>query len=127
MLKRRITTKDAPSNTRLFKKANRMADSATYRARKKGLPHDSMATIREECLRQMVQTKGRCPYLFQRYKIKTDKHQHDFCPTLDRKIPEKGYVVGNIEVISKLANSIKQNVGSLEVRAVADAMELRGL
>lgn len=32
---------------------------------------------------------------------------HDNSPTLDRTVPELGYVVGNVEVISRRANTIK--------------------
>lgn len=38
---------------------------------------------------------------------------HDGSPTLDRIVPEKGYVKGNVAVISHKANRIKNN-GSLE-------------
>jgi hypothetical protein len=127
MLKSRKTSRNSPSNTRLFNKAFKMAESAAYRAKQKGLPCDSNRTIREECLRQMIQTNGRCPYLFKRYKIKYGKGADDYSPTLDRKVPAKGYVIGNIEVMSARANRIKSNANSIEVRAVADAMELRGL
>lgn len=33
----------------------------------------------------------------------------DSSPSLDKIIPELGYVVGNIQVISKLANNMKTN------------------
>ena len=41
-------------------------------------------------------------------------------PSLDRIIPEYGYVKGNVVFISNLANSIKQNVTETELYAVAD-------
>ena len=127
MLKKRSTARNAESFTRLFKKAYNMADGATQRARLKGLPCDSMKTIADECLRQMIQTRGSCPYLYKRYKMKAVAGGSDFSPSLDKKIPSKGYVIGNIEVMSMRANRIKTDADSLEVRAVADAMALRGL
>ena len=128
-LRKRSLYSKSESYVRLFKKANKMAANAIYRARKNGLPHDSIKTLREECLRQFIKTNGRCPYLYKRYSLTSKAHggPGDCSPTLDKQIPELGYVIGNIEVISHLANTIKQNVGSHEVRAVADAMEMRGL
>ncbi len=41
-------------------------------------------------------------------------------PTLDRLIPELGYVKGNVQVISHRANSIKSNATYDEIQLVAD-------
>jgi len=41
-------------------------------------------------------------------------------PSLDRVIPELGYVEGNVVFISHLANKIKQDVTEKELYAVAD-------
>jgi hypothetical protein len=43
--------------------------------------------------------------------------------SLDRIDPEKGYVVGNVAVISFKANTIKSNANASEIRAVADWLE----
>jgi hypothetical protein len=43
--------------------------------------------------------------------------------SLDKFIPELGYVPGNVAIISDLANRIKNNATAAEVRAVADWME----
>lgn len=59
--------------------------------------------------------------------IKGDKVLHDGSPTLDRLRPELGYVRGNVVVISHLANSIKQNCTSVQVRAVGEWMRAHGL
>lgn len=48
---------------------------------------------------------------------------HDGSPQLDRLVPEMGYVRGNVVVISKLANTIKQNASPNQIRAVADWYE----
>jgi hypothetical protein len=42
----------------------------------------------------------------------------DNSPSLDRIVPEKGYVAGNIRVISQRANRIKSNATVEELRAV---------
>jgi hypothetical protein len=56
-----------------------------------------------------------CPYL----KIKLDKTKgngrKDSAPSLDKIIPELGYVKGNIEVISDKANRMKSNANPREL------------
>ena len=48
---------------------------------------------------------------------------HEGSPTLDRVIPELGYVPGNVAVISHKANTIKSNGTSAEHRKVADWLD----
>lgn len=43
-------------------------------------------------------------------------------PALDRLRPDQGYVPGNVLVISDLANRIKNNATSQQVRAVGEWM-----
>lgn len=45
-------------------------------------------------------------------------HSHDFSPSLDRIIPDKGYVKGNIVVVSHKANTIKNNATVDEILKV---------
>ena len=45
---------------------------------------------------------------------------HDQSPSLDRIIPSKGYVKGNIIVVSHKANSIKNNATVEEIKKVYD-------
>jgi hypothetical protein len=47
----------------------------------------------------------------------------DNSPSLDRIKPEKGYVTGNVQVISMLANRIKTNATTEQIRKVADYLE----
>jgi len=44
---------------------------------------------------------------------------HEYSPELDRIIPSKGYVKGNVWVISRKANMIKTNATIEEIRLVA--------
>lgn len=44
-------------------------------------------------------------------------------PSVDRIIPERGYVKGNVIVVSHLANAIKQNATPFQIRLVADFYE----
>lgn len=47
----------------------------------------------------------------------------DSSPSLDRLIPAKGYVKGNVRVISRRANCLKSNGTLEEFRAVMAYME----
>ena len=49
-----------------------------------------------------------------------EKRVHKGSPTVDRVDNDKGYVKGNIAVISYYANSIKQDSNSKELRLLAD-------
>lgn len=48
----------------------------------------------------------------------------DNSPTLDKVIPEKGYVKGNVWVISMRANRIKDNASLQELESIASALRL---
>ena len=48
-------------------------------------------------------------------------------PSLDKIIPQLGYVRGNIKVVSYRANTIKQNATAEELRKVADYVERESL
>lgn len=65
---------------------------------------------------------GFCPYLgipIRRAKTRPD----DFSPSIDRIVPELGYVRGNIEVISNRANVIKNCGTAAEHRLIADRLD----
>lgn len=47
------------------------------------------------------------------------EHPHDHSPTLDRIIPAKGYVKGNVVVISMRANRLKNNATIHELGRLA--------
>jgi len=49
----------------------------------------------------------------------------DNSPSIDRLDPNKGYVAGNVEIISNRANRIKNDADLDEVRAVVQWMELK--
>jgi hypothetical protein len=77
---------------------------AKHRAKRDGIPFDiELADIH---------IPEYCPVL----KIKIQvamKNSEDYSPSLDKIVPELGYVKGNIQVISRLANLMK-NSASLE-------------
>lgn len=64
-----------------------------------------------------------CPALGTPLKISTNGQPSPNSPSLDRFIPELGYVQGNVEVISYRANSIKRDATLGEMQAVLRYLE----
>ena len=60
----------------------------------------------------------RCPVLGILYKTGVDKRPIDTSPTLDRIDPKRGYVPGNVVVISLLANRIKSTANARQILRV---------
>ena len=54
-----------------------------------------------------------------------EKHMTRCSPTLDRILPELGYVPGNVAVISLRANTMKSDASATEIRRLADWVESR--
>lgn len=81
------------------------------RCRKRGLPFD---LVKEDIVVPSV-----CPVLGIPLEHGT-KPFHDNSPSLDRIVPSKGYVKGNVEVISFRANRIKTDATFAEIQKVAD-------
>lgn len=84
--------------------ANRMLIAARSRAKNKSIPFNldlSDIVIPEFC-----------PVLGMKLEV-SKRGQHACSPSLDRIFPEKGYVKGNVVVISHRANMIK-NSGTVE-------------
>jgi hypothetical protein len=90
-----------------------MLGSAKERAAKKGLPFS--------LTKDDIAIPSHCPILGVPLKRGT-KCFHDYSPSLDRIIPELGYVPGNIQVISHRANRIKTDANPEEVMLVAQYM-----
>lgn len=91
-------------------KANMLA-TAKHRAKKNDLPFS--ITVDDFDIPEY------CPIL----KIKLEVNDGialNNSPSLDKIIPELGYVVGNIQVISKLANSMKTNASVEELMLFAE-------
>jgi len=60
-----------------------------------------------------------CPVL----GIKLDRKTRETSPSLDRIIPDLGYVKGNISVISMRANRLKQDATLEELKALVSYLE----
>ena len=68
-----------------------------------------------------VHIPERCPILDIELKA-GEGHVQPNSPTLDKIIPEKGYVKGNVWVISARANQLKNNATIEELEAIAKAV-----
>ena len=91
--------------------AGRAVSDAKRRARKTGVPFNLTA---DDVLRVW---SGVCPALG--VVLRTGVRATHDSPSLDRVIPELGYVPGNIAILSHRANSIKQDATAAEVYAVS--------
>ena len=89
---------------------SKLLRSARWRANKVGLP----------CNLSLIDIKipTHCPVLGMPLRFNKKRQGFD-SPTLDRVIPELGYVKGNVIVISDLANRIKSTGTPLEILRVA--------
>ena len=92
-----------------------MFKAAKQRAKKKGLEFNLEPSD--------VVIPEYCP-VFPWIKLEVgEKTVHKGSPTIDRVDNNKGYVKGNIAVISYYANSIKQNATAEELRMLANWMD----
>lgn len=103
---------------RAYRKANPeqvLLNAARRRARVKGVP--CTITLKD------IRIPDFCPVLgielVQASGVFTDQS-----PTLDRRVPEDGYVPGNVCVVSYRANRIKNDASIDELKAVLAYMEL---
>ena len=96
----------------------RYLNNARCRARRDNLPFD----ITHEYLESIATDE--CPVygiVFEWGPSKLGKgYTKENCPTLDRIVPEKGYVKGNVAFISYKANRIKDNGTMQDHYAIAD-------
>lgn len=91
-------------------------NKAAYRAKKAGVPFT--ITVGD------VVVPSHCPVLGIPLQV-ADKRFGQGSPSLDRLVPELGYVPGNVVVISFRANLLKNNATVLELEAVASWLRAR--
>lgn len=95
-------------------RASRMLSDARVRASKRGIKFNIDL---EDIIVPDV-----CPYLG--ISLVTDNGcKRDNSPTLDRIVPELGYVKGNVEVISERANRIKNDANSSELLEIGTRLK----
>jgi hypothetical protein len=96
-------------------KVHNMWMAAKHRAADKGIPF----TI---TLDDIPPVPEFCPVLGI-HLMKSYVHGRRTSPTLDRFIPELGYIPGNVDIISHRANALKSNATLEEVQMLADYMK----
>ena len=97
-----------------------MLKNARKRAKKNNIPFN----LTEDYLKSIYPSDMICPVLGFEMSVGLDENGWaDTSPSLDRIIPEKGYVQGNVVVVSMRANTIKRDATSEELRKVADFYE----
>jgi len=87
----------------------KLLSQAKIRARKYNLPFN--LTLSD------IVVPERCPVLGLKLEIGIG-HSHSASPSLDRIIPEQGYVKGNVVVVSHRANTIKSDATIMELEKV---------
>jgi hypothetical protein len=92
-----------------------MYHAAKNRAKRSGIPF--------ELDKQDIHIPETCPVLGIPLFVSTGTRQSDNSPTLDRINNAKGYVRGNVLVISWRANNIKSNATVLELEKVLGYMK----
>jgi hypothetical protein len=98
------------------KLANNLAVAAN-KCREQGLPFDITAD-------DLMPAPLKCPVFgFKLDWYKDGRGGADDSPSIDRLIPEEGYVPGNVTLISLKANRIKNDSDLSELRMVADWVE----
>lgn len=98
-----------------------LVHNAKFRSRAYKVPFN----ITPEYVKSCIPLDGCCPITLQPFE-RGEGNVGPRSMTLDRILPELGYVIGNVVVVSHLANTIKQNCTDPEVfRRVADYVEGR--
>jgi len=108
---RRKQSREGSARSRVRYPERYLWHSAKQRAKKIGVPFE----IRPED----VIIPPCCPVLGIPLQAKFGRGGCDSSPSLDRIVPERGYVIGNIAVISNRANRIKSNATAEEIERVA--------
>ena len=81
-----------------------LCTGAKTRSKSKNISFD----IDKEYLKEIWPKDNKCPALGIEFK-RGEGMQIDYSPSIDRIIPELGYVKGNVQIICMLANRIKSN------------------
>lgn len=92
--------------------------SAKYRSKISGITF----SITKQDVIDIYPSDGKCPVLGISLAINTKTTQDD-SPSLDRIIPDKGYVKGNIIVISHRANRIKNDATVIELERIVSFLK----
>lgn len=107
-------------NNPMFVWCSNARENARRRSKKCKIPFD----LSSDYLRSIVPAE--CPVFRTPFVFMGNKVQGPESPSLDRIVPEKGYVEGNVVIISLKANQIKSAYGLKDIKRVAEWMEEQG-
>ena len=80
--------------------------SARYRAKSKGIPFDLTA---EDLHTLWDEQQGNCYWFHVPMGVHPDRLYHPCTPSLDRVVPDQGYVAGNVVWACLAANTAKRD------------------
>ena len=103
----------ARKNVRLTNPSKALLDGIRSRAPRKGIPFNIDETD--------IPIPEYCPVLG--VPIVLEPFRHDHGPSVDRILPELGYVKGNVRIICNLANRIKSNASLEQLRLIVAYVE----
>lgn len=69
--------------------------------------------ITEEYIKSIQPKDNKCPLL--RTEFKSGMKNKDVLPSLDKVVRKKGYVKGNVQIISFRANQLKSDIDDFEI------------
>ena len=103
-----------------------MVNSAKHRAQEKNLPFDIDLDYIRSIVGDNAQFASHCPVLGMPLEWSCERNLGRITfpnsPSLDRIDPSKGYVKGNVWIISHRANQIKSDASHDELKRVAEAV-----
>ena len=91
------------------------------RTKKRAKDKNIIFNLSASYLFSIYPSDGKCPILNIYMKFGND--EYDNSPSIDRIIPEKGYTVDNVQWVSRIANMLKSDRTSKELRQIADWIE----
>ncbi len=97
---------------------------AVGRARKRAMANELPFNITIEYIESIFPEK--CPVFGTSFKFLGNKTSQPESPSLDKIDPNKGYVVGNVAIISMKANVINQIASLEEIFKAADRLKTKG-
>jgi hypothetical protein len=96
----------------------RLFDNARARAKRFALPFD----IDEDYIKSIWPADNKCPVLNTLFEIGT-RSDRETSASIDRVLPNLGYVPGNVKIISFKANRIKNDACLEELEAVVSYLK----
>ncbi len=105
---------------------------ARQRAKEKNVPFDIDIDYVRSLVGENAELAVRCPVLgflldYSTQRTEGTGHALPNSPSIDRIVPELGYVKGNVRIISHRANTIKSNASVQELKLVLADVTMLGI